>query len=63
MQGWLEEEQSPAWSISGKGATVSAKPGEPLILLRQRRVAVVEGEPLSEEPTMGVVAWVEELDD
>ena len=62
MQGWLEEEQSPVWSISGKGATVSAKPGEPLILFRQRRVAVIEGEPLSEEPTTGVVAWIEELD-
>ena len=62
MQGWLEEEQSPTWSISGKGATVFAKHGEPLILFRQRRVAVIEGEPLSEEPTMGVVAWIEELD-
>ncbi len=62
MQGWLEEEQSPVWSILAKGKTVSAKPGEPLILFRQRRVAIVEGEPLSEEPTMGVVAWIEELD-
>jgi hypothetical protein len=61
MQGWLEEEQSPTWSISGKGKTLSAKPGEPLILFRQRKVDFVEGEPLSEEPTMGVVAWIEEL--
>lgn len=62
MQSWLEEEQSPSWCISGKGKTASAKPGDPLVLFWQRRVDVVEGEPLSEEPTMGVVAWIEELD-
>ena len=62
MQGWLEEEQSPALIISGLGATVSAKPGEPLVLFWQLRKKTVPDGPEIVEPTIGVVAWVEELD-
>lgn len=62
MQGWLEEEQSPALIISGQGATVSANPGEPLILFWQLRKKIVPDGPEIVEPTTGVVVWIEELD-
>lgn len=62
MQGWLEEEHSPALIIAGQGTTVSAKPGEPLILLWQLRRKIVSDGPEIVEPTTGVVVWIEELD-
>lgn len=63
---WLREDASMSWNQAGAETTDSVEPGEPMVLLRMRRVQSVtlpggaQRQMVDANPTDGLMLWIEE---